>query len=105
MTDQVKDDNGMFIFSIDFQRFRKDCDFREFYELLEEKPKIALSCMSVAVHKVFDYGRFRSLADFLKSSAVLYFLICLIEKVEIKCSSDHEEKIWLMISLIVKGKQ
>ncbi|POO01589.1 Mini-chromosome maintenance protein [Trema orientale] len=49
---QVKDDNGIFILSIDFQRFQKDCDVREFYELLEDKPKIALLCMSASVHKV-----------------------------------------------------
>ncbi|EXC16277.1 DNA replication licensing factor MCM8 [Morus notabilis] len=49
---QVKDNNGIFIFSVDFQRFRKECDVHEFYELLEEKPKIALSCLSAAVHKV-----------------------------------------------------
>lgn len=50
--EQVKDDDGIFILSVDFQRFRKECDVREFYELLEEKPKIALSCVSAAVHKV-----------------------------------------------------
>ncbi|GMN39082.1 hypothetical protein TIFTF001_008313 [Ficus carica] len=48
---QVKDDDGIFILSVDFQRFRKEFDVREFYELLEEKPKIALSCVSAAVHK------------------------------------------------------
>ncbi|KAM6593385.1 hypothetical protein CsatA_001088 [Cannabis sativa] len=49
---QVKGDNGIYIFSVDFQRFRKDCDIHEFYELLEDKPKIALLCMSASVHKV-----------------------------------------------------
>ncbi|XP_062117205.1 probable DNA helicase MCM8 [Humulus lupulus] len=49
---QVKDDNGIYIFSIDFQRFRKDCDVHEFYELLEDKPKIALLCLSASAHKV-----------------------------------------------------
>ncbi|KAK0583797.1 hypothetical protein LWI29_003222 [Acer saccharum] len=49
---QVKDDNGVFILPLDFQNFRKICDVEVFYATLEDKPRIALSCMSAAVHKV-----------------------------------------------------
>ncbi|KAK2647711.1 hypothetical protein Ddye_015200 [Dipteronia dyeriana] len=49
---QVKDDNGVFILPLDFQNFRKICDVEVFYATLEDKPRMALSCMSAAVHKV-----------------------------------------------------
>ncbi|CAN6581092.1 unnamed protein product [Malus baccata var. baccata] len=49
---QVKDDGGVAVLPIDFEQFRKICDVEEFYEALEEKPKITLLCMSAAVHKV-----------------------------------------------------
>ena len=52
ITPQVKDDDGVFILSIDFQQFRKVCDLEEFYIMLEDKPKAALLCMSAAIHKV-----------------------------------------------------
>lgn len=51
-TDQVKDDGGVLILSLDFQKFRKICDVELFFETLEEKPRMTLSCMSAAVHKV-----------------------------------------------------
>ncbi|KAH9671841.1 putative DNA helicase MCM8 [Citrus sinensis] len=49
---QVKDDGGVLILSLDFQKFRKICDVELFFETLEEKPRMTLSCMSAAVHKV-----------------------------------------------------
>lgn len=39
---------------LDFQHFKKVCDVEEFFEALEEKPKVALLCMSAAVHKVYN---------------------------------------------------
>ncbi|KAI9122100.1 hypothetical protein K1719_006789 [Acacia pycnantha] len=52
LTSQVKDHHGSFSLSLDFQQFQKMCHIEEFYRMLEEKPKIALLCMSAAVHKV-----------------------------------------------------
>ncbi|XVF07964.1 hypothetical protein REPUB_Repub06bG0184700 [Reevesia pubescens] len=49
---QVKDDFSAVSLSLDFEQFRKVCDIEEFYEKLEDKPKLALSCMSAAVHQV-----------------------------------------------------
>ncbi|KAJ0088164.1 hypothetical protein Patl1_32036 [Pistacia atlantica] len=49
---QVKDDSGVFVLWLDFQNFRKICDVEAFYAALEDKPKVALLCMSTAVHKV-----------------------------------------------------
>ncbi|XVF55420.1 hypothetical protein PTKIN_Ptkin06aG0034600 [Pterospermum kingtungense] len=49
---QVKNDSGSVSLSLDFQQFRKLCFIEEFYAKLEDKPKIALSCMSAAVHQV-----------------------------------------------------
>ncbi|KAJ0028431.1 hypothetical protein Pint_35572 [Pistacia integerrima] len=49
---QVKDDSGVFVLWLDFQNFRKICDSEAFYAALEDKPKVALLCMSTAVHKV-----------------------------------------------------
>ncbi|KAH9735457.1 putative DNA helicase MCM8 [Citrus sinensis] len=49
---QVKDDGGVLILSLDFQKFRKICDVELFFETLEEKPRMTLSCMTAAVHKV-----------------------------------------------------
>lgn len=48
---QAKDEDGVVVLWIDFEQFRKVCD-EEFYEALEEKPKITLLCMSIAAHKV-----------------------------------------------------
>ncbi|XP_054802072.1 probable DNA helicase MCM8 isoform X2 [Prosopis cineraria] len=52
LTSQVKNHHGSFALSLDFQQFQKICHIEEFYKMLEEKPKIALLCMSAAVHKV-----------------------------------------------------
>ncbi|KAI4310727.1 hypothetical protein MLD38_035682 [Melastoma candidum] len=51
---QVKCDESLCVLPLNFLEFRKICDVELFYELLEEKtkPKEALLCMSVAVHKV-----------------------------------------------------
>ncbi|KAJ1443853.1 P-loop containing nucleoside triphosphate hydrolase [Sesbania bispinosa] len=49
---QVKNDYGNYVLSLDFEQFKKMCHIEEFYEMLMEKPKIALLCMSAAVHKV-----------------------------------------------------
>ncbi|KAA3464965.1 putative DNA helicase MCM8 [Gossypium australe] len=49
---QVKDDCGAVSLSLDYQRFRRLCDIEEFYAKMEDKPKIALSCMSAAIHQV-----------------------------------------------------
>ncbi|KAJ7972447.1 DNA helicase [Quillaja saponaria] len=51
LASQVKGEYGDFVLSVDFQQFQKVCDLEEFYAMLEEKPKIALLCMSAAVHK------------------------------------------------------
>ncbi|XP_037494355.1 probable DNA helicase MCM8 isoform X3 [Jatropha curcas] len=52
LASQVKEENGAFFLPIDFEQFRKICDVEEFYVILEEKPKVALSCLGAAVHKV-----------------------------------------------------
>ncbi|XP_004493943.1 probable DNA helicase MCM8 isoform X2 [Cicer arietinum] len=49
---QVKNDYGNYVLSLDFQQLKNMCHVEEFYEMLLEKPKIALLCMSAAVHKV-----------------------------------------------------
>ncbi|KAJ4704837.1 DNA helicase [Melia azedarach] len=49
---QVRDDGEVLILSLDFQKFRKICDVELFYATLEDKPRMAISCMSAAVHKV-----------------------------------------------------
>ncbi|XP_057438368.1 probable DNA helicase MCM8 [Lotus japonicus] len=49
---QVKNDFGNYVLSLDFQQFKAMCHVEEFYEMLMEKPKIALSCMGAAVHQV-----------------------------------------------------
>ncbi|KAK2418080.1 Minichromosome maintenance (MCM2/3/5) family protein [Trifolium repens] len=49
---QVKNEFGNYVLSLDFQQLKSMCHVEEFYEMLMEKPKIALSCMSAAVHKV-----------------------------------------------------
>ncbi|GMI64656.1 minichromosome maintenance 8 [Hibiscus trionum] len=49
---QVKNDCGAVSLSLDYQQFRKLCDIEEFYAKLEDKPKIALSTMSAAIHQV-----------------------------------------------------
>lgn len=48
----MKNDYGNYVLSLDFQQFKTMCHIEEFYEMLMEKPKIALLCMSGAVHKV-----------------------------------------------------
>ncbi|KAJ6923018.1 DNA helicase MCM8 [Populus alba x Populus x berolinensis] len=53
LASQVKDKNGAYYLSIDFQQFQNIRELEEFYVTLEEKPKVALSCMGAAVHKVF----------------------------------------------------
>lgn len=52
LREQVKDKNGAYYLSIDFQQFQNIRELEEFYATLEEKPKVALSCMGAAVHKV-----------------------------------------------------
>ncbi|KAG6697082.1 hypothetical protein I3842_09G181700 [Carya illinoinensis] len=52
LASQVKDDDGVFVLSMDFQQFQKICGIEEFYFMLEDKPKIALLCASAAIHKV-----------------------------------------------------
>ncbi|KAA0044035.1 putative DNA helicase MCM8 isoform X1 [Cucumis melo var. makuwa] len=47
----VDDGRGIFILSIDFQQFRKIWDQHDFYIMLEENPKVALKCMSAAIHQ------------------------------------------------------
>ncbi|TKY62184.1 DNA helicase MCM8 [Spatholobus suberectus] len=49
---RVKNDHGNYVLSLDFQQFKQICHVKEFYEMLMEKPKIALLCMSATVHKV-----------------------------------------------------
>ncbi|XP_071700805.1 probable DNA helicase MCM8 [Rutidosis leptorrhynchoides] len=49
---QVKRDGFLFILPLDFEHFRKGCEIEDFYDMLENKPKEALLCMSAAVHKV-----------------------------------------------------
>ncbi|KAF7804491.1 putative DNA helicase MCM8 [Senna tora] len=56
LVSQVKNDCSSFFLSIDFQQFRKICHVEELYEMLDGKPKIALSCMSAAVHKVLIFN-------------------------------------------------
>ncbi|CAK9164786.1 unnamed protein product [Ilex paraguariensis] len=51
---QVKDDDGIFFLSLDFQQFRKTCELEEFYAALMEKPKDTLLCLSAAVHKALS---------------------------------------------------
>ncbi|KAK7337029.1 hypothetical protein VNO77_17587 [Canavalia gladiata] len=52
LVSHVKNDHGSYVLSLDFQQFKQICHVEEFYEMLLEKPKIALLCMSAAVHKV-----------------------------------------------------
>ncbi|KAJ8510005.1 hypothetical protein OPV22_000439 [Ensete ventricosum] len=51
---QVQDDRGTFFLPIDMQHFQKACGVDEFYSVLEEAPKEALSCMGAAVHMVLS---------------------------------------------------
>ncbi|KAK4798089.1 hypothetical protein SAY86_030415 [Trapa natans] len=58
LTSQVTDENGFCVLPLDFQQFRKICNVELFYELLEKRPKEALSCLSAAVHKAKqEYSR------------------------------------------------
>ncbi|RRT52597.1 hypothetical protein B296_00044221, partial [Ensete ventricosum] len=57
---QVQDDRGTFFLPIDMQHFQKACGVDEFYAVLEEAPKEALSCMGAAVHMVCRFDRYRS---------------------------------------------
>ncbi|XP_077216174.1 minichromosome maintenance 8 isoform X2 [Tasmannia lanceolata] len=47
---EVKNDDGLFFFPVDFQQLKKICEFEEFYAALEVAPKEALLCMGAAVH-------------------------------------------------------
>lgn len=49
---QVKDEDGVVVLWVDLEKFQKECGVEEFCEALEEKPKVTLLCMSIAVHKV-----------------------------------------------------
>ncbi|RZS04550.1 hypothetical protein BHM03_00034897, partial [Ensete ventricosum] len=51
---QVQDDRGTFFLPIDMQHFQKACGVDEFYAVLEEAPKEALSCMGAAVHMLIQ---------------------------------------------------
>ncbi|KAG5086558.1 hypothetical protein JHK82_053955 [Glycine max] len=52
LVSQVKNDYGNYVLSLDFLQLQQICHVEEFYKMLTEKPKIALLCMSAAVHKV-----------------------------------------------------
>ncbi|XP_014496405.1 probable DNA helicase MCM8 isoform X1 [Vigna radiata var. radiata] len=52
LVSQVKSGCGNNTLSLDFQQFQQIYHDEEFYKMLEEKPKIALTCMNAAVHKV-----------------------------------------------------
>ncbi|CAD5195732.1 unnamed protein product [Musa acuminata subsp. malaccensis] len=54
LSQQVQDDCGTFFLPIDMQHFQKACGVDEFYAVLEEAPKEALSCMGAAVHMVLS---------------------------------------------------
>ncbi|GAB2272341.1 DNA replication licensing factor mcm8 [Dionaea muscipula] len=49
---QVKDEDGLYSLSLDFQHFQNMCSIGNFYEHLEEHPKEALLCVGAAIHKV-----------------------------------------------------
>lgn len=67
LSSQALDDGrGIFILSIDFQQFRKICDQHEFYIMLEENPKVALRCMSAAIHQVMRTKWANNLEDVRK---------------------------------------
>ncbi|KAM7262451.1 hypothetical protein ACFE04_000134 [Oxalis oulophora] len=52
LASQVKEcSGGTFIWLLDFQQFRNVCNVDHFYLMLEERPRIALLCLRVAVHK------------------------------------------------------
>ncbi|EOY07748.1 Minichromosome maintenance 8 [Theobroma cacao] len=69
---QVKDDSSSFCLPLDFQKFRKLCDIEEFYAKLADKPKIALSCMSAAVHQVLLSSSDFSLEEGMKINIRLH---------------------------------
>ncbi|OVA18173.1 Mini-chromosome maintenance [Macleaya cordata] len=52
LASQVKDDEGLLYLLVDLQQFRKICNVERFYESLEVTPKLALSCMGAAIHKI-----------------------------------------------------
>nr|KYP70842.1 DNA replication licensing factor MCM8 [Cajanus cajan] len=52
LASQVKNDYGNYVLSLDLEQLKGLCFIKEFYEILKEKPKIALLCMGAAVHKV-----------------------------------------------------
>uniref|UniRef100_A0A9I9CVU9 DNA helicase n=1 Tax=Cucumis melo TaxID=3656 RepID=A0A9I9CVU9_CUCME len=62
----VDDGRGIFILSIDFQQFRKIWDQHDFYIMLEENPKVALKCMSAAIHQVMRTKWVHNLEDVAK---------------------------------------
>ncbi|GAV82272.1 MCM domain-containing protein, partial [Cephalotus follicularis] len=49
---QAQENNGIFTLALDLQQFRKICDVDDFFAKLEDKPKTALLCLRVAVHRV-----------------------------------------------------
>jgi hypothetical protein len=72
----VKNEFGNYVLSLDFQQLKSTCHVEEFYEMLMEKPKIALSCMSAAVHKVClkSLLLFHKQVHILCLTKVLYYL-------------------------------
>ncbi|KAL0555510.1 hypothetical protein IC582_009458 [Cucumis melo] len=62
----VDDGRGIFILSIDFRQFRKIWDQHDFYIMLEENPKVALKCMSAAIHQVMRTKWVHNLEDVAK---------------------------------------
>lgn len=74
LVSQVKNDYGNYVLSLDFLQLQQICHVEEFYKMLTEKPKIALLCMSAAVHKVLlskwengdlEHGAKTSLSQFV----------------------------------------
>ncbi|XP_021891507.1 probable DNA helicase MCM8 isoform X2 [Carica papaya] len=49
---QVKCDGAVYSLSLDLSKFRKVCDIGNFFAILDNKPRITLTCMSAAVHKI-----------------------------------------------------
>lgn len=72
----MKNEYGNYVLPLDFQQLKHMYHVEEFYEMLTEKPKIALLCMSVAVHKVClkSFILFHKQVDILGLIRVLYEL-------------------------------
>ncbi|GAB4856728.1 DNA replication licensing factor mcm8 [Ancistrocladus abbreviatus] len=60
---QVKDEDGIFSLSLDYQHFQKICDLEYFYANLQEHPKETLLCMGAALHKVMSAHEEKSKLD------------------------------------------